>query len=79
MTKQEFLEKHGMTEMDYRNLIRYERSYRIWKNGGSINMFNYVWQMKKYNINGGKRLSDWIVKAGNYEEFLSTLGKEEIK
>lgn len=73
MTKQEFLEKHSFTDLDYRNLIRYEEV----RSDGEINMFGYLWQMREYNINGGKRLSDWIISGNNYEEFLSTLKKEK--
>lgn len=73
--KEQFLKKHSFTELDYRNLIRYEEV----RADGEMNMFGYVWQMREYNINGGKRLADWIVKAGNYKEFLSTLGKEGLE
>ena len=75
MKKQEFLKKHSFTDLDYRNLIRYEEV----RNDGEMNMFGYVWQMREYNINGGKRLVDWIVKAGNYEEFMEVLKNERNK
>ena len=57
--KQEFLKKHSFTDLDYRNLIRFEEARKDVSIG-------YVWQMREYNINGGKRLADWIAKAGNY-------------
>jgi len=73
MTKQEFLKKHELSELDFRNLKRYEET----RKSGDMNMNEYLYIMKKYNINGGERLATWIVKEGNYAEFLSTLGKEE--
>ena len=73
MTKNEFMKKHRMTAMDYKNLVRYEDT----RKSGVMNMFEYIHLMKKYNANGGKRLADWILTDDNYEEFLSTLGKEE--
>lgn len=73
MTKQEFMAKHDFNDLDYRNLIRYEEVRR----SGIFNMYEYLELMKRINLNGGKRLADWIEKAGNYEEFLSTLGKEK--
>lgn len=73
MTKEDFLNKHSFTEADYRNLIRFEEVRR----SGIFNMYEYIELMKRNNLNGGERLADWIVKVGNYEEFLSTLGKEK--
>lgn len=73
MTKEQFLQKNELSELDYRNLIRYE----VARKTGKMNMNVYLYLMKKYNINGGERLATWIVKEGNYEEFLSTLVKEE--
>lgn len=73
MTKDEFLKKHGFTELDYRNLIRFEAVRR----SGQTNMYDYLIQMITYNSNGGERLAVWTAKAGNYEEFLSTLGKKK--
>lgn len=72
MTKQEFLKKHSFTELDYRNLKRYEKL----RQSGQINMNDYLMQMITYNLNGGERLATWIVKEGNYAEFLSILEKE---
>jgi hypothetical protein len=73
MTKNEFMKKHRMTAIDYKNLVRYEDT----RKSGVMNMNEYIHLMKKYNANGGSKLADWIVKGGNYEEFLSTLGKEK--
>ena len=74
MTKQEFLDKHELSELDYRNLIRYKEAIKT----GKMNMNEYLYIMKKYNINGGYKLATWIQSGNNYEEFLSTLGKEEL-
>lgn len=71
--KEEFLKKHSFTDLDYRNLIRYEEARR----SDIFNMYEYLEVMITYNLNGGKRLADWILKAGNYEEFLRTLEKEK--
>lgn len=70
--KQEFLNKHGFTDLDYRNLIRYEQV----REHGEMNMFEYLAMMKVHNLNGGSKLASWILSGNNYEEFLSTLGKE---
>ena len=72
MTKKEFMKKHRLTAMDYKNLVRYEDT----RKSGVMNMFEYIHLMKKYNANGGSKLADWILTDDNYEEFLSTLGKE---
>ena len=73
MNKQEFLKKHSFTDLDYRNLKRYEKA----REQGEINMNEYLYIMKKYGINGGYKLATWILSGNNYEEFLSTLGKEK--
>lgn len=74
MTKEQFLEKHELSESDWNNLIRYEKT----KIGGKINMFEYLNFMDEYNINGGKRLARWIMVSENYKDFLGALeGKEE--
>ena len=72
MTKQELMKKHRLSATDYKNLIRYEDT----RKSGVMNMFEYIHLMKKYNANGGSKLADWILTDDNYEEFLSTLGKE---
>ena len=75
MTKQEFMAKHELTAMDYRNLIRYEEAIR----SGAMNMIEYLYLMERHGINGGAKLAVWIQSGTNYEEFLSTLGKEVMK
>ena len=75
MTKKEFMKKHRLTAMDYKNLVRYEDT----RKSGDMNMNEYLYIMKKYNINGGYKLATWIQSGTNYEEFLSTLGKEKEK
>ena len=71
----EFLKKHSFTELDYRNLIRYEEA----RNDGEMNMFEYLSFMEEFNVNGGIRLARWILTGDNYSDFLETLGKEEEK
>ncbi len=74
MTKEQFLEKHKLSELDWSNLIKYEKA----KIGGKINMFEYLNFMREYNINGGKRLAQWIMVFENYKDFLGVLeGNEE--
>lgn len=69
MNKEKMLEKHELSELDYRNLVRYEQVRR----SGVINMFEYMGLMEKRNLNGGKKLTHWIREGNNYEEFLGTL------
>jgi hypothetical protein len=69
MTKQEFLKKHSFTELDYRNLKRYEEVRRT----GKMNMFEYLNFMREFNVNGGKKLAQWILTGDNYSDFLETL------
>lgn len=73
MTKQEFMAKHELTAMDYRNLVRYEEAIR----NGAMNMNEYLYLMKRYNINGGDRLASWIQSGTNYEEFRQLLDEEK--
>lgn len=72
MTKKEFLNKHNLTELDWRNLIRFER-VRL---SGLYNMNEYLGLMSELNTNGGKRLALWIQQHDNYYEFLDTLDGE---
>lgn len=74
MTKEQFLEKHKLSELDWRNLIRYEEARKT----GIMNMFDYLNLMQEFNINGGKRLARWILTSDNYFDFLETL-KEKRK
>lgn len=69
MKKQEFLTKHNLTDIDYRNLIRFEEV----RQSGIYNMHEYLSFMSKNNINGGTKLANWIMEDNNYEEFLETL------
>lgn len=69
MKKQEFLTKHNLTDIDYRNLIRFEEV----RQSGIYNMYEYLSFMSKNNINGGTKLANWIMEDNNYEEFLETL------
>ncbi len=69
MTKKEFLEKHELNDQDYRNLIRYEEARKT----GKMNMFEYLNFMREFNVNGGKRLAQWILTDDNYSDFLETL------
>ena len=69
MTKKQFLEKHELNDQDYRNLIRYEEARKT----GKMNMFEYLNFMREFNVNGGKRLAQWILTDDNYSDFLETL------
>lgn len=73
MTKEQFLEKHKLSELDWRNLIRYEEARKT----GKMNMFEYINFMQEFNINGGKRLAQWIMVFENYKEFLEVLNGDE--
>ena len=68
MKREQFLERHELNELDYRNLIRYEEARK-----GGMNMFEYINFMQEFNINGGKRLARWILINNNYLDFLETL------
>lgn len=73
MTKEQFLEKHKLSELDWRNLIRYEEARKT----GKMNMFEYLNIMREFNANGGKRLARWIMVFENYKEFLEVLNGDE--
>lgn len=73
MKKEKFLEKHGLTEQDYKNLIRYEET----RQSGGMNMFEYISFMRNFNVNGGERLAQWILFENNYGEFLETLKEKK--
>lgn len=66
MTREEFLQKHELTEKDYKNLLRFETA----RTSSAYNMHEYIEMMKKYNANGGVKLAGWILEGNNYEEFL---------
>ncbi len=72
MTKEQFLEKHKLSELDWRNLIRFE----VAKKGGKMNMFEYLNLMRTFDINGGKKLADWLLNNDNYYDFLEVLNDE---
>ena len=72
MKKEQFLEKHGLTTMDYRNLVRYEE---VRESG--MNTYQYLEMMRNYNLNGGDRLASWIQSGTNYEEFRQLLDEEK--
>ena len=65
--KEAFMSKHGFTEADIRNLIKYEEVRR----GGQYNMQEWLIFMAQMNINGGSKLAGWI--RYNYKEFLAIL------
>lgn len=67
--KDEFMKKHGITEMDYKNLVRYEDT----RKSGVMNMFEYLYLMKSHNINGGEKLATLITEGEFYSEFLETV------
>lgn len=71
MIKEDFLKKHNLTEEDYRNLQRFEEMRR----SGIYNMHEYFGLMEKHNLNGGKKIVDFIKKDENYGDFLETLEK----
>ena len=73
MRKYEFLKKHNLTEMDYRNLQKFEDV----RQSGIYNMYEYFGIMVKNNLNGGEKMVDFIKKDDNYGDFLETL--EEAK
>jgi hypothetical protein len=73
MKKEQFLEKHELSELDWRNLIRYEEARKT----GKMNMFEYINFMQEFNVNGGKRLAQWIMVFENYKEFLEVLNGDE--
>ena len=67
--KNEFMKKYGLTEMDYKNLVRYEDT----RKSGVMNMFEYLYLMKRHGINGGAKLAALITEGGFYTEFLETV------
>lgn len=69
ISKEDFLKKHDLTEEDYRNLKRYEQVRR----SGVYNMFEYMGLMSRNNVNGGKKLVEFIRHDNNYGDFLDTL------
>ena len=73
MTKEQFLEKHKLSELDWRNLIRYDEARKT----GKMNMFEYLNIMREFIANGGKRLAQWIMVFENYKEFLEVLNGDE--
>jgi len=75
MTKDEFLKKHNLTEADYRNLQRFESV----RKSGIYNMYEYFGLMIRNNLNGGRKMVDFITKNDNYGDFLKTLEKEKEK
>ena len=69
MKKAEFMRKHELTEKDYKNLLRYEEV----RKSGVMNMYEYLFLMKRCGINGGAKLADLILEGRFYSEFLSTV------
>ncbi len=70
MTKEQFLEKHELTDQDWIDLKRYENM----RKSGKMNMFHYLANMQKHK--NGKRLAKLIMSNGFYKEFLETLEAE---
>ena len=69
MKKAEFMRKHELTEMDYESLLRYEEV----RKSGVMNMYEYLYLMKRHGIDGGAKLADLILEGGFYSEFLATV------
>lgn len=79
MIKEKFLKKYKLNELDYRNVIRFEKTKIL----GSMNMTDYLVMMVEMDINGGKRIADLIMDEKFYNEFLNiymgtTLIKEAV-
>ncbi len=70
--KDAFMKKHGLTEMDYKNLLRDEDT----RKSGVMNMFEYLYLMKRHGVNGGVKLANLITEGGFYSEFLETVKGE---
>lgn len=66
--------KHNFNDLDFRNLKRYEQV----RERGGMNMFEYLELMKVHNINGGKKLANWILTGTNYAEFIGVLKNEKV-
>lgn len=66
MPKIIFLNNHNLDERDWNNLVRFEKT----RKSGKMNMFEYIAMMRRYNINGGKKLAELIQQDEFYEEFL---------
>lgn len=69
MKKAEFMKKHGLTEMDYENLLGYEEV----RKSGVISMLEYLYLMKKHGDAGDAKLADLILEDEFYSEFLETV------
>ena len=72
MNKAEFIKKNGLTELDYKNLVRYENV----RKSGVMNMWGYIYLMRNNEVNGGTKLADLITGGDFYGEFLETLKGE---
>lgn len=64
-----FMKTHSLTDKDWNNLVRYEKV----RQGGTMNMFEYLGMMKKLEVNGGTKLAEFIMESNNYEDFLEVL------
>lgn len=69
MTINDFMSKHNLTDVDFKNLLRYERV----RQGYTYDLKEYESMMITMNSNGGKRLLNWINTDDNYEEFLQLI------
>ena len=68
MIKDEFMKKYGLTEKDYRNLVRYEET----RKSGVMNMFEYLYLMKRHASMVAK--TNLILKAGFTQNFETVKG-----
>lgn len=74
MNKQEFMEKYGLNEFDYKRLLRYEQV----RKEGKINMCSYLDNMQQNEeVYAENDLSSLILKDDFYGEFLETLHELE--
>ena len=74
MNKQEFMEKYGLNEFDYKRLLRYEQV----RKEGKINMCSYLDNMQQNEeVYAENDLSSLILKDDFYGEFLETLQELE--
>lgn len=64
--KQSFLKKHRLSENDYRQILKFERT----RLSGKMNMHEYLTIMYEFSANGGKRIADFVQNEENYNEFL---------
>lgn len=66
---EQFMKKHNFNNSDINNLRKYYRV--VIANDPEITPELYLANIKRLDVNGGKKMVEWIETPGNWDELLA--------